>query len=137
MENFQVERLNSNEQEVFQKLFLQVQKSLVEEVGQLAFKSWLSLLKISELKNGTLYLSLPSHFLYDWVVPHYGNKIDIICRKTFKGIKKIKIIVNTKLKSEDINLKDFSSITSKASFYDRQPSSLDPRFNLKPWLEPD
>ena len=108
MSNFQANSINIDEENVLRKLFMQVQKELAEEVGQLAFKSWLSLLDIYELKNNILYLSLPSSFLSDWVIPHYGNKIDRICKKSFKNITKTKIIVckNSNLKGNTVTVTD-------------------------------
>ncbi len=129
MKNFNIEKLNSSEEVILNKLFMAVQAKLVEEVGQSAFKSWLSLLRLHELKNDILYLSLPSSFLSDWVIPHYGNKVDTICKKIFVGIKKAKIIVNTKISTKANNLHDFVNLTSKTAL-NNNPSPLDPRFNF-------
>ncbi len=129
MKNFNVEKLNSSEEIVLNNLFMTVQAKLVEEVGQSAFKSWLGLLRLYELKNDVLYLSLPSSFLSDWVIPHYGNKVDTICKKIFVGIKKTKIIVNNKINNKANNFQDFVSLTSKNNLKNN-PSPLDPRFNF-------
>ena len=49
-----------------------------QEVGAIAFKSWLSKLSyIGVSPEQVIYLSLPSKFLLEWVRPHYGNKITI------------------------------------------------------------
>ena len=93
MDNFRIDKLDSDQEITLNKLFMKVQVSLVEEVGQSAFKSWLSSLRLNKIDNNILYLSLPSSFLSDWVVPHYGSKIDIICKRFFVGIKKTKIII--------------------------------------------
>ena len=90
MYNFNTDKLDSDQKTVLNKLFMKVQVNLVEEVGQSAFKSWLSSLRLNKIENNTLYLSLPSSFLSDWVIPHYGNKIDTICKRIFKDIKKTK-----------------------------------------------
>tara|TARA_A100001011_G_scaffold216340_1_gene224281 strand:+ start:4657 stop:6033 length:1377 start_codon:yes stop_codon:yes gene_type:complete len=129
LKNFNVEKLNSSEEIVLNNLFMTVQAKLVEEVGQSAFKSWLGLLRLYELKNDVLYLSLPSSFLSDWVIPHYGNKVDTICKKIFVGIKKTKIIVNNKINNKANNFQDFVSLTSKNNLKNN-PSPLDPRFNF-------
>ena len=129
MKNFNVEKLNSSEEVILNKLFMIVQVNLVEEVGQSAFKSWLSLLRLYELKNDILYLSLPSSFLSDWVIPHYGNKVDTICKKIFVGIKNTKIIVDAKNNIRTNNLNDFVHLTSKTTIKNN-PSPLDPRFNF-------
>ena len=56
-----VNTINQEKQEDLahlRNLFFKVQSYLIEEVGHLAFKSWLSKLSIIRLKNGVLYLSL-------------------------------------------------------------------------------
>ena len=88
LNNFSIDKLDVDQQTSLNKLFMKVQVSLVEEVGQSAFKSWLSSLRFNKINNNILYLSLPSSFLSDWVIPHYGNKIDTICKRVFVGIKK-------------------------------------------------
>ena len=93
LDNFRIDKLNSEQEIALNKLFMKVQVNLVEEVGQSAFKSWLSSLRLNKIDNNILYLSLPSSFLSDWVIPHYGNKIDTICKRVFVGIKKTKIVV--------------------------------------------
>ena len=113
MGNFKIDKLDSDQETALNKLFMKVQVNLVEEGGQSAFKSWLSSLRLNKLDNNILYLSLPSSFLSDWVIPHYGNKIDTICKRVFVGIKKTKIIVNPKFKENSENLHDFVDLTKK------------------------
>ena len=131
LDNFSIDKLDSDQETTLNKLFMKVQVNLVEEVGQSAFKSWLSSLRLNKIDNNILYLSLPSSFLSDWVIPHYGNKIDTICKRVFVGIKKTKIVVNSKLKEKSNNLHDFVDLTNKSTFkYSSAFSPLDPRFNF-------
>ncbi len=135
MDDFRIDSLNNKEIAVLNNLFLQVQKKLVEDVGKLAFKSWLSELSVIEQKKGTLYLSLPSAFLSDWVVPHYGNKIDILCKKIFNNIKKTKIVVsNTKVHIAANSFNDFFDITAKNQLEQNNPSPLDAAFNFENFI---
>jgi chromosomal replication initiation ATPase DnaA len=67
--------------------------------------------------------------LSDWVIPHYGNKVDTICKKIFVGIKKTKIIVNAKNNVKSNNFHDFVNLTSTTNL-SNNPSPLDPRFNF-------
>ena len=100
-------------------------------LGDQAFKSWLAQLNLISLEKKVLYLSLPSSFLCDWVIPHYGNKIETVCKKYFHNISKIKISVNENSKlflSE--GLEDFKEL-SKNMISDSNPSPIDPRFNFK------
>lgn len=135
MYNFNTDKLDSDQETALNKLFMKVQVSLVEEVGQSAFKSWLSSLRLNKIDNNILYLSLPSSFLSDWVIPHYGNKIDIICKRVFVGIKKTKIVINSKFKEKSNNLHDFVDLTNKGNInYSNVPSPLDPRFNFRNFI---
>ena len=83
------------DEEIHQKIkshWLDVLGSLRDEVGEVAYKSWLTHLSIVGVKeNKILLLSLPSSFLRDWVVQHYGNKIDLICKKYCSDVIKTKV----------------------------------------------
>ena len=135
MNNFRIDKSNNDNETTLNKLFMKVQVGLVEDVGQSAFKSWLSSLRLNRIDNNILYLSLPSSFLSDWVIPHYGNKIDTICKRVFVGIKKTKIIVNPKFEEKSNNFLDFADLTKKGSInYSSIPSPLDPRFNFRNFI---
>ena len=135
MDNFRIDNLNSDQETTLNKLFMKVQVDLVEDVGQSAFKSWLSSLRLNKIDKNILYLSLPSSFLSDWVIPHYGNKIDTICKRVFVGIKKTKITVNPKFKSKSNDLHDFVDLTNKGIInHSSAPSPLDPRFNFSNFI---
>ena len=115
LDNFRIDKLNSDQETALNKLFMKVQVNLVEEVGQSAFKSWLSSLRFNKIDNNILYLSLPSSFLSDWVIPHYGHKIDTICKRIFVGIKKTKIIVNSTVNYKDNSFNDFEDLITKGN----------------------
>ena len=135
LDNFSKDKLSSDKEVTLNKLFMKVQVDLVEDVGQSAFKSWLSSLSLNKIDNNILYLSLPSSFLSDWVIPHYGNKIDTICKRVFAGIKKTKIIVNPKFKGKSGYLQDFTDLTQKGiTNFSTVPSPLDPRFNFSNFI---
>ena len=134
MNNFSIDKLNNDQETILNKLFMKVQVELVEELGQAAFKSWLSALRLNKLDNNILFLSLPSNFLSDWVIPHYGNKIDTICKRIFVGIKKTKIIVNSTVKYKDSSFNDFEDLITKRNLNNNYPSPLDPRFNFSNFI---
>lgn len=135
MDNFSIDKLSSDQETLLNKLFMKVQVSLVEEVGQSAFKSWLASLRLNRLENDILFLTLPSSFLSDWVIPHYGSKIDIICKRIFAGIKKTKIIVNSKINDKGTNLHDFVELaTNEKANSSNILSPIDPRFNFRNFI---
>ena len=120
MYNLNSDKLDSDQETTLNKLFMKVQVKLVEDVGQSAFKSWLSSLRLNKIDKNILYLSLPSSFLSDWVIPHYGNKIDTICKRVFVGIKKTKITVNPKFKGKSSSLSLQALIRSSSITPDSQ-----------------
>ena len=130
MPNLQVDKLTSESEHKLRASWMKMQTDLILAVGELAFKSWLSRLSIAKIDNKILYLSLPSAFLSDWVIPHYGNKIDVICRKHMSGIFKTKIIINSSKNLLNGNdLEDFNNIKSNI-LPEKNTSSIDPRFNF-------
>ncbi|MBJ57297.1 MAG: chromosomal replication initiation protein DnaA, partial [Rickettsiales bacterium] len=96
-------------------------------MGQVAFKSWLNhlvLLGINDKK--VLNLSLPSRFLMDWVIPHYGNRIEYICRKYCRDITSIKIV----LAENNIRNSENKIKPSIKNMVMDDTSPLDPRFTF-------
>jgi chromosomal replication initiator protein len=102
-----------------------------EEVGSIAFKSWLSKLSyIGVTPEQEIYLSLPSNFLLEWVRPHYGNKITILCKKYFAGVTSVKIILD---ESESNSQPVFEEVEGNESIQNNT-SPLDPRFNFENFI---
>ena len=111
--------------------WLDVLGNLRDEVGEVAYKSWLTQLSIVGVEeNKVLLLSLPSNFLKDWVVQHYGNKIDLICKKYCNDIIKTKVIVDEGKKLKQANLLD-SKIKNVIV---EETSPLDPRFTFNNFI---
>ena len=130
MDDFQVKNLTADKEKNLKILWFKSHSDLKAMLGEQAFKSWLAQLNLVSLEKKVLYLSLPSNFLCDWVIPHYGNKIETVCKKYFHDISKIKISVNENSKlflSE--GLEDFKAL-SKNMIADSNPSPIDPRFNF-------
>ena len=116
-----------NDEEKNSKIWINIHNELKKEFGIVAYKSWLIRLKILGFKNnGDLCLSLPTEFLRDWVVNHYFQKIDKLCKQYFTNVKKIHILVNKN--SEFIPLKSFQDHND---FSSESSSPLDPRFTFK------
>ena len=120
-------KFQPQEEEVQIKSWEDIHNELKNEVGLVAYKSWLIRLKILGFtEKGELFLSLPTEFLKDWVVNHYSKKIEKLCKKNYKQVQKIEIVVNSN--SEFTALKDFQkddNITNESS------SPLEPRFTFK------
>ena len=106
-----------------------VLSELKDDVGPIAFKSWLSKLSyIGFCSENILYLSLPSKFLLDWVKPHYGNKILVLCKKHLSFIQNVIIILDESENNigTDQTLEELNINQNMQS----DTSPLDPRFNF-------
>ena len=102
-----------------------------QEVGSIAFKSWLSKLSyIGVSPEQVIYLSLPSKFLLEWVRPHYGNKITILCKKYIAGVRSVKIILD----ESESNSQPVFEETEGNEGIQNNTSPLDPRFNFENFI---
>ena len=109
------------------KLWESIHNELKEEFGIVAYKSWLSRLKILGFKsNGDLSLSLPTEFLKDWVSTHYKKKIEKLCKQYFENVKRVDILINKN--SDFVSLE---SLQNHDNFSTESSSPLDPRFTFK------
>ena len=119
MSTFNYIKLQPRIQEEYDKIWLDIHNELKNDVGLVAYKSWLARLKILGFTvKGELFLSLPTDFLKDWVVNHYQKKIEKLCNKYYQRVKKIEILVKS---NEDfVPLKDLqreeSIICESSSF---------------------
>ena len=121
-----------------QEEWQQIRKKLRNDLGAVAFKSWLSNLRYLGINpENIVYLALPSSFLRDWVVPHYGAQITALWKEKIKGIKDIVIVVKSVDAGLDVfdeqNFTDTENLTS--NFVVRDTSSpLDPRFTFNNFI---
>ena len=127
MSTFNYIKLQPKVQEEYDKIWLDIHNELKNDVGLVAYKSWLARLKILGFTvKGELFLSLPTDFLKDWVVNHYQKKIEKLCNKYYQPVKKIEILVKS---NEDfVPLKDLQRVESIIC---ESSSPLDPRFTFK------
>ncbi len=100
-----------------------------EEVGSIAFKSWLSKLSyVGMTPDNVMYLSLPSKFLLDWAKPHYENKISALCKSHLSNVKNVKMILD-----ENGN-NNFAIEEEQDKNIQDNTSPLDPRFNFENFI---
>jgi chromosomal replication initiator protein len=72
-----------------------VKGRLREEVGDAAFGSWLRPITLHEIRDGSVRLALPTRFMRDWVVTHYGERIRLLWSAENPAIQTVEIIVDT------------------------------------------
>jgi len=66
---------------------------LRDEFGEAAFKSWLNPLALAEVRDGIARICVPTRFLRDWVITHYGDRLRALWGKEDASITEIDIIV--------------------------------------------
>jgi chromosomal replication initiator protein len=70
-----------------------VRGRLRDEYGEAAFKSWLNPLTLAGVRDGQVRICVPTRFLRDWVVTHYGERIRSLWSKEDASITEIDIVV--------------------------------------------
>ena len=48
---------------------------LRSEVGDASYRSWLKPLTLVSVTDGTIKIAVPTRFMRDWVVSHYGDRL--------------------------------------------------------------
>lgn len=82
-----------NDGPMSQSQWTRIKTRLRDEFGEAAFKSWLNPLALSEVRDGQARIAVPTRFLRDWVITHYGDRIRALWAKEDAAITDIDIIV--------------------------------------------
>ncbi len=113
---------------------------LRHEVGEAAFKSWLTPLQLLQANDTTLTLAAPTKFIRNWIDSHYGDRLRAIIKQEYPTITNVIIDVAAATPSANQNSEAIPTPTPIAS---RAPtpeqsddrfsyiSSLDPRLTFK------
>jgi len=67
---------------------------LRHEVGDTAFRSWLSPIVVHHVGADSVRLGLPSRFMRDWVATHYAERIRTLWGAENPAIRSVEIVVN-------------------------------------------
>lgn len=65
------------------------------EVGESAYKSWLKPMTLLEVTSGVVTISVPTRFMRDWIVGHYGDRISELWVEEDNSISSIDIVIQT------------------------------------------
>ena len=72
-----------------------IRGTLRAEIGDVAYKSWLKPLTLVEVTNGRVRISVPTKFMRDWVVDHYGQRLRALWLEEDAGLKEVEIFIQT------------------------------------------
>ncbi|NIA68115.1 chromosomal replication initiator protein DnaA [Pelagibius litoralis] len=70
-----------------------VRGRLRSEVGEAAYRSWLTPLTLAGARNGKLRLAVPTRFMRDWVASNYAARLDVLWSEEDPSIAGIEIVV--------------------------------------------
>ena len=93
---------------------------LRDEVGDTAFRSWLRPIVVQEVMGDSVRLSLPSRFMRDWVVTHYGERIRALWGAENPAIRSVEIVVNAPVAAGEAPARPVPKVAAAA------PTPLEP-----------
>jgi chromosomal replication initiator protein len=73
----------------------EVRSALKAEVGDAAFNSWLKPVVLAAIREGQAVMTVPTRFMRDWVVSHYGDRIRELWADANPGIHSVDIHVKS------------------------------------------
>lgn len=66
---------------------------LKDEVGEIAYRSWLQPLSVAGLRGGEVRIVVPTRFMRDWVLTHYADRIRILWTGENPDVQSIDVVV--------------------------------------------
>ena len=100
-----------NDLESIQDQWTQICSQLKNEIGDVAFESWLKPLTPGAFNEGTMNICVPTRFMRNWVITNYSDRIHKIWEKKNPEIKNINFIVQA---SQEENSRPFSRTTCRS-----------------------
>ncbi|MGE3905958.1 MAG: chromosomal replication initiator protein DnaA [Reyranellaceae bacterium] len=70
-----------------------VRARLRQEVGELAYRSWLKPLTLGEVRDGRLRLVVPTRFMRDWINGHYAERLHALWASENAGIAAVEVCI--------------------------------------------
>ncbi|RUQ60731.1 chromosomal replication initiator protein DnaA [Azospirillum doebereinerae] len=66
---------------------------LKDEVGEIAYRSWLQPLAVASMTGGEVCIVVPTRFMRDWVLTHYADRIRVLWTGENPEVHSIDVIV--------------------------------------------
>ncbi len=71
----------------------EISQQLKDEIGDVAFDSWVKPLNVSSFNNGQIEIGVPTRFMKNWVLAHYSQRIQKIWEKKNPELKNLNFVV--------------------------------------------
>ena len=66
---------------------------LKDEVGEIAYRSWLQPLSVAGIRGGEVRIVVPTRFMRDWVLTHYADRIRVLWAGENPEVQSIDVVV--------------------------------------------
>ncbi len=73
--------------------WVRIRGRLKDEVGEIAYRSWLQPLTVAGLKEGEVRILVPTRFMRDWVNTHYADRIRALWAGENPAVQSIDVVV--------------------------------------------
>ncbi len=70
-----------------------VRGRLKDEVGEIAYRSWLQPLSVASMTGGEVCIVVPTRFMRDWVLTHYADRIRALWSGENPDVQSIDVVV--------------------------------------------
>jgi len=84
-----------NEAAIDQAEWDRVKTRLKQEFGDSAYKSWVTPIVATSLRDGEVELSVPTRFMRDWITTHYAERIRALWNGENPSVRKITLRVDS------------------------------------------
>lgn len=68
---------------------------LRDEIGEAAFQSWIKPMTVRSLEDGTVYATVPTRFMRDWIVAHYAERIATLWQDEAPSVASVEVSVRS------------------------------------------
>ena len=92
---------------------------LRSELGEAAYRSWLKPLTLLSVEDGRIEISVPTQFMRDWVVSHYGERLRQLWLSQNSNVNSVEITVDSGAQTKIVR-----SIDKGSKFSDRGSGKL-------------
>ncbi len=75
--------------------WMRIRGRLKDEVGEIAYRSWLQPLTVAGLSGGEVRILVPTRFMRDWVLTHYADRIRSLWSVENPAVQSIDVVVAT------------------------------------------
>ena len=84
-----------NEAAIDQAEWDRVKSRLKQEFGESAYKSWVSPITATAVRDGEVELSVPTRFMRDWIATHYAERIRALWSGENPRVRRVSVRVDT------------------------------------------